>query len=52
MRALMSYAEVGKQFRISPERVRQIELRALRKLRAGLIKRGVTAGDVRRILTS
>ena len=37
----MSYAEVGKCLGISSVRVRQIEQRALKKLRAGLLKLGV-----------
>jgi DNA-directed RNA polymerase sigma subunit (sigma70/sigma32) len=42
----LSYVEVGKRLGISPVRVRQIEQRALAKLRAGLLKVGVKTSDV------
>jgi DNA-directed RNA polymerase specialized sigma24 family protein len=52
MREQMTYDEIARHFRISVTRVQRIEQRALRKLRKGLLKRGVTSGDVRRLLTS
>jgi DNA-directed RNA polymerase sigma subunit (sigma70/sigma32) len=39
--ALLSYQQCGKRLGVSPARVRQIEQRALKKLRAGLQKLGV-----------
>jgi hypothetical protein len=43
-RQAMSYAEIGIVFGISAERVRQIEQRALKKLRKALCKQGVKSG--------
>jgi DNA-directed RNA polymerase sigma subunit (sigma70/sigma32) len=42
----LSYAAVGKVLGITATRVRQIELRALKKLRAELVKRGVKTSRV------
>jgi len=43
-RQAMSHAEIGIVFGISAERVRQIEQRALKKLRKALEKKGVRSG--------
>jgi len=47
----LSHAEVGKRLGISAVRVRQIELRALLKLRQRLEQIGVTSADVRRVFS-
>jgi hypothetical protein len=39
--ALLSYRQCANRLGISPARVRQIEQRALKKLRAGFLKLGV-----------
>lgn len=43
---VMTLAEIGKAMGITPERVRQLEKRALVKLRRGLTKRGYTREDI------
>ena len=45
-RELMSRREIGEQLGISRERVRQIEVEALRKLRLALRERGMTWEDL------
>jgi hypothetical protein len=45
-----TYLEVAMLMRVSPARVRQIEQRALAKLRRGLEKRGVTADEVKELV--
>ena len=44
--ALRSYESIAAQLNISAVRVRQIEQRALKKLRAALIKRGVVTAKL------
>jgi RNA polymerase sigma-32 factor len=39
----LSLAEIGRRFRVSRERTRQIEARAMRKLRAALVQSGANA---------
>ncbi len=39
----LSLAEIGRRFRVSRERARQIEQRAMRKLRVALLRAGATA---------
>ena len=41
----MTLAEVAEQIGVTPERVRQIEVRALRKIRIALWRNGYTAED-------
>ena len=47
----MTYEQIGALLKISHIRVRQIEARALSKLRRGLNKKGVTADEVKAMLS-
>jgi DNA-directed RNA polymerase sigma subunit (sigma70/sigma32) len=42
---VMSFSEIARLMGVTPERVRQIEASALRKLRTEFTKRGLSAGD-------
>jgi hypothetical protein len=43
----MSYKEISEILGVSTQRVRQIEKRALEKLRKALVRQGITADDVK-----
>jgi len=46
LRGRFTYEEIATLLKISPQRVRQIEQRALEKLRKAFAKRGYTTKDV------
>ena len=45
----MSYDQIAEILGVSTQRVRQIEKRALEKLRRALVKQGITADDAKAI---
>lgn len=45
----MSYKQIAEILGVSTQRVRQIEKRALEKLRRALVKQGITAADAKAI---